>query len=105
MPPAFSQAEIMSRTRRLCLVAVGLLLSFAFLAAPHTVHHGLSAVDVNDCPVLAAADQTNGDLPAILPLPTPLPLTYALPTLGLILPERFACQVYRSRAPPLSLPA
>ncbi len=95
----------MEKGRRLVLVVIGLLLFFAVSAPAHTVHHGLHDVDSEKCPVLAVSTQTNGELPNIFPLPTSLLLIDALPTFDLILSERFAPQVYRIRAPPVSLPA
>lgn len=95
----------MSKRHWLSLALVSLFLSYVVLSPPHTVHHGLHDVDPQECPVYEITTQTNGDLPDILPLPTPLLLTNALPTFDLILPEKFAFLAHRSRAPPVSLPA
>ena len=95
----------MSKKRWLFLVAIGHFLFFVVSAVPHTVHHGLHDGDSQGCLVSTVTTQTNGDLPNILPLPAPLLLIDALPTFDLILFERFAPQVYRSRAPPVNLPA
>ncbi|MFQ5801708.1 MAG: hypothetical protein ACE5JQ_02280 [Candidatus Methylomirabilales bacterium] len=91
--------------RWLSLAVIAQFLFFVVTAAPHTVHHGLHDGGSQGCPISTVTTQTNGELPDILPLPSPLLLIDALPTLDLFLPERFARQVYRSRAPPLSLPA
>lgn len=93
----------MPRTRWFCLAAAGLLFSFAVLAPPHTVHHGLHARDLNDCPVLAAAHQTSGDLPETLSLPIPLLATYDVPVLRSTLPQTPARRADRTRAPPFNL--
>lgn len=88
----------------LSLVVIVHFLFFVVTAAPHTVHHGLHDGDSQECPVSTVTTQASGDVPDILPLPTPLPLTYALPTFDLILPEKLACEAHRSRAPPLNFP-
>ncbi len=95
----------MSNHRWLSLAVVVQFFFFVVAAAPHMVHHGLRDGDSQGCPVSAIATQTTGDLPDIHPLPTPLLLTDVLQTFDLILSESFAPQVYRSRAPPLRLPA
>lgn len=94
----------MSKHCWLSLAVVGQLLFFVITAAPHAVHHGLHDGAAQGCPVSTITTQTNGDLPDLLPLPTPLPLIRALPTFNLVLPERFASPGHRSRAPPLSFP-
>lgn len=93
----------MSTHRWLSLAVSGQLLFFVITTAPHAVHHGLHDGAAQGCPVSTITTQTNGDLPDLLPLPTPLPLFPALPIFNLVLPERFASVVHRSRAPPLSL--
>lgn len=95
----------MSKKRWLFLVAIGQFLFFVVIAAPHAVHHGLGDRDAEECPVSVIATQTSGDLPDIIPLPTPLLLTDALPNFDLVLPEMLTFQDYRSRGPPVSLPA
>lgn len=100
-----SDAEQMSRTRLLSLITVGLLFSLAVLAPPHTVHHGPDVVDPNECPVLATAHQTNIDLPETPSVPILLLSTHDAPIFELFSPETPARRAYRSRAPPLSIPA
>ncbi|MFQ5989142.1 MAG: hypothetical protein ACE5K9_04415 [Candidatus Methylomirabilales bacterium] len=95
----------MFKHRRLSLVAIGHFLFFIVTAAPHTVHHGLHIADTEECPVYAITTQTTGDLPDILTLPSLLLLTNLHLIFDLVLPERFTPQVYKSRAPPLTLPA
>ncbi|MFQ5881753.1 MAG: hypothetical protein ACE5I9_04690 [Candidatus Methylomirabilales bacterium] len=94
----------MSKARWLSLANVGLLLSFAVIAPPHTVHHGVDAADTQECPVLTATDQTNAEHPDNLSLTIFLPRTEDLSIFHHILLERPAYQVHRSRAPPFSLP-
>ena len=94
----------MSKHCWLSLAVISQFLFFLIAAAPHTVHHGLYDGAAQACPVSTITTQTNGDLPDLLPLPTPLPLVRALPTFNLVPPERFDSPVHRSRAPPLSLP-
>ncbi len=95
----------MAKNRWLVLAAIGQLLFFVVTAAPHAVHHGLHDNDSQECPISATTTQTTGNVPDILPLPSPLVFIDALPPFDLIPPTRLALQVYRSRAPPVKLPA
>lgn len=93
----------MEKDRRLTLAVIAFLLFFAATAPPHTVHHGLDHFDHKDCPVLAASDQTTGELPDGLSLPILLPFTDDLPTFYQVVFEKSVYRTYRNRAPPLPL--
>jgi hypothetical protein len=92
----------MSKQAWRSLAIVGQFLFFIVTSAPHTVHHGLHDDGARGCAVATVTTGTHGDLPDVLPLPTPLPLTVALLTSDLTLPEKLAFDAHRSRAPPLT---
>lgn len=95
----------MEKQRRLAPAVIALLIFFAVTSPPHTVHHGLDAVDLRECPVLAASDQLNGELPNDLSLNILLPSTDDSPIFHQVAPEKPAYRTYRNRAPPFIIPA
>ena len=85
--------------------SIGLLilfLSYAVITPPHTVHHGLHDGAAQECSVATIATQTTGDLPDILPWPTPALCIVRFRIIQFPPPKTPAFHAYKSRGPPPS---
>lgn len=92
----------MGKNHWLSLVVISQFLFFIVTAPPHTVHHGLHDVDPQECPVLAATLQADGEPPDDFCLAILLPCTHDLPIFDSIPRVISTYSTFRSRAPPLS---